>query len=162
MGTLAQACPGCGQRLTKGQVVCVSCGYHLADDRKLDTKVTRVKERVLARRAKRRAASIGVRLIPHGVTLAQTCAILLVVFGDALSLAPGTTAIGVLRAYILIGGIVVSSYATLVVGPSALLFRSVVVMVLIADDANPYIMGIFFNMGVSLVLMLLMMQGSIG
>ena len=162
MGTLAQACPGCGQRLTKGQVVCVSCGYHLADDRKLDTKVTRVKERVLAKRAKRRAESIGVRLIPHGVTLAQLGVLALITMGGSTSPEAHAAAFAVLRGYIGVGGLIIIVYAVREAGLYALISNFVVWWVLMADDANPYVLGILFNMGVSVLLMLVLLQGGVG
>ena len=160
MGTLAQACPGCGKRLTKGQVVCVSCGYHVADDRKLDTKVTKVKERVLARRAKRRAASIGVRLIPHGVTLAQTGVLVLVAAAGRSDPESLAMALDILQGYLALGGVVILAYAVSQAGLYALVSNFVVWWVLMADDANPYVMGVLFNMFVSVVLIMLSLAGS--
>ncbi|MBK7403142.1 MAG: hypothetical protein IPJ41_00570 [Phycisphaerales bacterium] len=158
MNGLAAACPGCGLRLDDGQVVCIRCGYDVRRDRKLDTKVRHLKERALAKRAKRRAARLGVRLLPWGAGLAQAAAIMLVCMLGAASPEGREFAELVLRSYLVIGGLVILAYAVREAGVWALVSRSAIWWVLLADDANPYMVGLFGNLLLAPVLAIAMLR----
>ena len=161
MGRLASACPGCGNRVEPGQVVCVGCGYHLGQGKALSTKVKRVQERAQLRKAKRKAASFAIRLVPHGVTLLQSLVLILIAYAHNTLAEAGLPGLRILQIYIVCGGGLILVYAIREAGLWALFSDFVVWWVLMRDDCNPYIVGVVFNIGLCMVLIPLSLTGQL-
>lgn len=150
------ACPACGLRLQPGAAVCVACGYHLAKGRRLRTSVEQLRERGRAKKQKRREAGAAARLGPWIIGLLTAVALLVVFAWGQSGSSEAVEAFRALRLAAAVGGLIVIGYAVSQAGLLPLIYPRMAWVVLLGDDANPFVVGAFINSGLAATLAVLL------
>ncbi len=152
MPKLAIACESCGRRLASpSDVICTNCGFDTRKGKRIETRLHRLKDRGLERKAARRASKTLIRYAPWIFLLLQ-----LVVAGGFLYVAytDETVRLAFVRfvvMHIILAGVAAMLWVIYEDGLIALFYPTVLWLLALGDDANPWVESLMFGAAASLV-----------